>query len=162
MDTTKVYSSGILKKGEDIIDFCEGSWKRKSGDIVKGNLLITNKRFLFLQKPGLFAKGLNVVFNSSLGEILSISPGGIFGKRLEISFEEEDEIKTQIFSCKNPQIVNQKLVGAKDDFSEEQKIEAKRVIIEEGAKDNSMEILKKRLARGEITLEEFHRKVQRL
>jgi len=156
MDTTKVYSSGILKKGEDIIEFCEGSWKRKSGNIVIGNLLITNKRFLFLQKPGLFAKGFNVVFTSSLGKILSVSPGGFFGKRLEVSFEEKDEIKTLIFSCKNSEIVNQKLVGAKDEFSEEQKIEAKRVIIEEGSKDNAMELLKKRLARKEITKEEFY------
>ena len=40
-------------------------------------------------------------------------------------------------------------------------IETKTVIIEEENKDKPEEILKKRLARGEITLEEFHQKIQR-
>ena len=162
MDTAIVISSGILKKGEEIIEFCVGSLKGKTGDVSTGKIQITNKRFLFLKKSGLFSKGLNVIFHNSLGKILSVSPGGVFGKKLDITFDDEAGIKTLIFYCKNPQIVNQKLVGAKDEFTEDQKIDAKRVIIEEGKKDNAMELLKKRLARGEITLEEFHRKVQRL
>lgn len=161
MDTSRVISSGILKKGEEIIEYTEGSWKIKS-NVTTGFLLITNKRFMFLKKPGIFAKGLSVIYQCSLGDILSVSPGGLFGKRLDINIEENGEIKTLIFSCSNPQIVNQKLNGAKENFVEEQTIDAKRVIIEEGNKDNAMEILKKKLARGEITLEEFHQKVQRL
>ena len=59
------------------------------------------------------------------------------------------------------EIFAEKLIGAKDELIEEQTIEAKRIIIEEGNKDKAEEILKKRLARGEITLDEFHEKIQR-
>jgi uncharacterized membrane protein len=40
-------------------------------------------------------------------------------------------------------------------------MQAMTVIIKEGKKDSADEILKKRLARGEITKEEFHDKIQR-
>jgi len=39
-------------------------------------------------------------------------------------------------------------------------IKAKKVIIKEGKKDDALEILKKRLARGEITIDEFYEKVK--
>jgi hypothetical protein len=162
MDTSQVYSSGVLNKGEEIIEFVESLWKKDSNNVVNGNLLITNRRLLFLKKQGLFAKGLNVIFTCSLGDILSVSHGGLFGKRLQVSTQLGNEVKTQLFSCKNPEVVNQKINGAKNEFIEEQKIIAKSVIIQEGTKDKAMEILQKRLARGEITLEEFHQLVQRL
>lgn len=166
MDTSKIHTSGILKKGEDIIEYVLGSMKRQSYDVVKGSivqgsLLLTNKRLLFLEKPGFFSKGLNVMFSCSLGDIVSVSPSGVLGKKLTVNVKSVTSILQNIFSCKNSELFAQKLVGAKDSFVEEKTIEAKRVIIEEGNKDDAMEILKKRLARGEITLEEFHQKVQR-
>jgi len=166
MDTSKIHTSGILKKGEDIVYYVLGSMKRQSYDVVKGSvvqgsLLLTNKRLLFLEKPGFFSKGLNVVFSCSLGDIVSVSPSGVLGKKLTVNVKSGTLIITNIFSCKNSELFGKRLVGAKDEFVEEKTIEAKRVIIEEGKKDDAMEILKKRLARGEITLEEFHQKVQR-
>ena len=59
------------------------------------------------------------------------------------------------------QAFSEKLIGAKNEFIEAQIVEAKNIIIQEGNKDDAVEILKKRLARGEITLEEFHKKIQR-
>ena len=166
MDTSKIHKSGILKKGEDIVEYVLGSMKGLSYDIVKGgtvqgSLLLTNKRILFLEKPGFFSKGLNVLYSCSLGDIVSVSPSGVLGKKLTINSKSDTIIIKNIFSVKNSELFAQKLVGAKDEFVEEKTIEAKRVIIEEGNKDDAMEILKKRLARGEITLEEFHQKVQR-
>lgn len=46
-----------------------------------------------------------------------------------------NDIEKNIFSCKNVEIFAEKI------------IDAKKVIIEEGNKDNAMEILKKKLAR---------------
>jgi len=161
MDTAIVYSSGIVKKGEEIIEFVPSNWKDENKHILPGSLLITNKRLLFLKKAGVFSKGLSVAFSCSLGDIESISPGGLLGKRMTVTFNKEGKLISYDFACKNSEVVVQKLVGAKDEFAEEKTIEAKRVIIEEGNKDDSVEILKKRLARGEITLEEFHEKIQR-
>ena len=39
-------------------------------------------------------------------------------------------------------------------------IQAKKVIVHEGKKDDALEILKKRLARSEITIDEFYEKVK--
>ena len=39
-------------------------------------------------------------------------------------------------------------------------IKAERVIVHEGKKDDALEILKKRLAKGEITIDEFYEKVK--
>jgi len=157
MDTSQIYASGILKKGEDIIDCNEGTMNQISGGI----LVITNKRFLFLKKPGLFSKGLNVVFTLSLGDILSVSIVGLIVKQAIVKIEAGEKIRAYYFKCRNIELFCQKLIGAKDSFIEEKTIEAKTVIIAEGKKDSAADILKKRLARGEITKEEFHDKIQR-
>ena len=160
MDILQVHRSGILKKGEDICEHIEGTIKNKN-NFENGMLVITNKRFLFLKKPGFFSKGLNVIFTISLGDILSVSITGLISKKLNINIKTNSDIETNIFSCKNVEIFAKKLIDNKNKFIDEKIIDAKKVIIEEGNKDNAMEILKKRLARGEITLDEFHEKVQR-
>jgi hypothetical protein len=71
-------------------------------------------------------------------------------------------IQFNLGSKEGTEIIRQKLIGAKNEFKEKETIEAKTVIIEsEGKKESADEILKKRLARGEITKEEFHDKIQR-
>ena len=163
MDTSIIHSSGILKKGEEIIEFIPGNARSitPDRDVFMGYLLLTNKRLVFLEKPGLFSKGLTIKFSYSLGDIESVSPGGLIDTKLTISINESGQIIPRFFACKNSQLFAQKIVGAKQEFVEEKIVEAKKVIIEEGNKDDAMEILKKRLARGEITIEEFHEKVQR-
>ena len=64
------------------------------------------------------------------------------------------------------EIIRKKLIAARNEFKEKETtktktIQAKTVIVEEAKKDSAAEILKKRLARGEITKEEFHDKIQR-
>jgi hypothetical protein len=157
MDTSQIVTSGILKKNEDIIDCIEGSMNQISG----GVLVITNKRFLFLKRPGLFSKGLNVVFTLSLGDILSVSIVGLIIKQAIVKIEVGEKIRAYYVQCRNIELFCQKLIGAKDSYIDEKTIEAKTIIIEEGKKDSAAEILKKRLARGEITKEEFHDKIQR-
>lgn len=70
------------------------------------------------------------------------------------------------FSLGSPEeteIIRNKILGAKDELTEKKKetIQVTTVIIQEGKKETADEILKKRLARGEITKEEFHDKIQR-
>ena len=161
MDTSQIYISGILKKGEELLD-------TNSGIMIcigKGVLTITNKRLLFLQKPGLFSKGFQVSFECLLGSIVSITITGLISKQLNVQYINEQntyEIEHFKFGSQDEtEFIMKKLIGAKDEFKEKGIIEAKQVIIEEGNKDSAAEILKKRLARGEITKEEFHDKIQR-
>jgi len=161
IDTSEIHRFGILKKGEELLEGIAGNM-RGSGS---GVLVITNKRFLFLRKPGMFSKGFHVIFECSLGHIISVTITGLISKQLNIQVRMEGE-KFEIFnfnigSREITEIFTKKLIGAKDEFVEEQTIEAKRIVIEEGNKDKAEEILKKRLARGEITLDEFHEKIQR-
>lgn len=158
MDTSDIHVSGILKKGEELLNYVEGHYKDND---VRGFLVLTNKRFLFLKKPSLFSKGLDILVSCSLGNIMSVSTGGLLIKLLNLTISKDDKIKVLHFSCQNIELFAQKVVGAKQEFAEEQKIEAKRILIEEGNKDSADDILKKRLARGEIDTEEFHKRIQR-
>ena len=162
MDTSEVHRSGILKKGEELLEFKPG-FMQGSG---KGALVITNKRFLFLGKPGIFSKGFHVIFECSLSFIMSVTISGLISKQLNLQVKMQDGppniFKFNVGSSNETDILTKKIIGAKDEFIEEKIVEAQRVIIEEGNKDKAMEVLQKRLARGEITLEEFHQIVQRL
>jgi hypothetical protein len=82
-------------------------------------------------------------------------------KTLNISAQTEKGIHTYIVECSKVDEIAKKLIEKKNAYKEETVIEAKRVIIEEANKEKAMEILQKRLARGEITLEEFHKLVAR-
>ncbi|MBU1863289.1 MAG: PH domain-containing protein [Candidatus Omnitrophica bacterium] len=157
IDPSELSSSGVIKKGEDIIDYAIGSMV----DSPKGLLVITNKRYLYVKRPGIFSKGLNLVFYCSLGEILSVATRGLVSKKIEITCDINGKKRVKSFLCKNAELFSNKIVAAKEGYTESKIIDAKRVIIEEGNKDKADEILKKKLARGEIDLEEFHRKIQR-
>jgi len=160
IDTSEIHRSGILKRGEELLEVIAGNMKRSGS----GALVITNRRFLFLRKPGIFSKGFHVIFECSLGHIVSVTITGLISKQLNIQVRMEEGFQIFNFNIGSREITEifaEKLIGAKDELIEEQTIEAKRIIIEEGNKDKAEEILKKRLARGEITLEEFHQKIQR-
>jgi hypothetical protein len=169
MDASKISESGILKKGEEIAEHVDCRFKAPlrnlAGNVrfafVSGSLVITNKRLFFVQKPGWRSRGLNMLFHCSLGDILSVSATGLISKQLNVSVPGTEKTEIAQFPCKNAQLFAEKLIEHKNKFVEEKTIEAKRVIIEEGKKDSATEVLQKRLARGEITLEEFHKKVQR-
>jgi len=158
MNTSQIYSSGILTKGEELLDVTFGAMETKGS----GVFTITNKRILFLKKPGFFSKGYHVLFYLSLGVITSVTISGLVSKKLNVQSGREI-YHFSVGSRDETEIIHKKLIGAKDEFKETEKetIQATTVIIEEGKKDNAAEILKKRLARGEITKEEFHDKIQR-
>jgi hypothetical protein len=159
MDISKIHSSGILNKGEEITSYFPG--KCFTNGKIKGLILFTNRRFIFLRKPGHFAKDYNVVFFSSWGDIVSVSTVGLLRKKLNLSLEKENGVVMYKLSCDNVESVAQKTIHEKANYVEASIIEAKKVIIEEAHKDKPMVILQKRLARGEISLEEFHKLIQR-
>ncbi|MCX6666389.1 MAG: PH domain-containing protein [Euryarchaeota archaeon] len=162
MDTTEIYSSGILTKNEELLDAKSGSmWSKGIGVLV-----ITNKRILFLKKPGMFSKGFHLLFEGSLGSIVSVTTTGLISKMLNVQMRtvqpEFEILQFNVGSKEETEITRQKLIGAKDEYKEKETISAKTVIIEQvETKEKADEILKKRLARGEITKEEFHDKIQR-
>ncbi|DAC72836.1 MAG TPA: hypothetical protein DSN98_03230 [Thermoplasmata archaeon] len=162
MDTSQIYSSGILAKSEELLEARPGSMSTKG----PGVFVITNKRLLFLQKPGFFSKGYHLFFECSLGVIVSVTTTGLLTKLLNVQIRNEQSA-FQIYqfgvgSKDDVEVVCQKLLGAKNEYKEKETISAQTVIIEQAQnKENADDILKKRLARGEITKEEFHDKIQR-
>jgi hypothetical protein len=168
MDTSDIYTSGVLNKGEEIIECIKGRYytnKNKNKGLKKKNkglIVFTNKRLLFLQKPrGHRAKGFNVLLFYSWGDILSASTLGLISKRLNVNVKRNEAIEIFVFSCDKVEDIARKIVERKNSYTEEKVVEAKKVVIEEANKDKAEEILKKRLARGERSLEEFHQKIQR-
>jgi Bacterial PH domain len=157
-----------LNKDEEITEHFQGTYFRNNqgmGKIaatrtVTGMIVFTNKRFLFLQKAvGWGAKGFNLIMFCSWGDVVSVSTSG--GNRLNLNAKNKDEIEMSVIVCKNTQDVARKIIENKNNFVEKTVIEAKTVIIEEANKDNAMKILQKRLARGEITLDEFNKLITR-
>jgi len=135
---------------------------------------VTNRRFLTvekIEKHSFFSSKIskNYYVNNSwnLDEILGITPEttGIFTKRIgPITISTKSEgmtIQNRIYMDYSETFVNT-LIESKKRFSKEKIIEAQKVIIQEGDKESAIKILQRRLARGEITLEEFHQLVQRL
>ena len=92
---------------------------------------------------------------------MSVSTTGLIHKRLNLTTKKDDKMEIDFFSCDKTDIIAQKIVENKSNYAEQKAIEAKTVIIEEANKDKASEILQKRLARGEIALDEFHQKIQR-
>lgn len=170
MEVSKIHEAGVLKNGEEIAEHIDGrytamlknKWTGQDQPTpATGVLVITNKRLFFLQKPGIFSSGMNMLFHASLGDILSVSTSGLLFKKLNISIHGSERTEVAEFFCEDVQLFAKKIIDHKNQFVEEKTVEATRVIIEEGKKDSAMQILQKRLARGEITKEEFHEKVQR-
>jgi len=161
MDIPAMHSSGVLNKDEEIIEHFKGTYLRDNHN-QNGIVVFTNKRFLFLQKAsGWGAKGFNVIMFCSWGEVVSVSTTGLISKKLNLNVKNHDKIEMNVFSCSQVQDVAKKIIESKNSFVEKEVIEAKTVIIEEANKDNAMKILQKRLARGEITLEEFNKLITR-
>jgi len=110
MDTSKIYSSGVLNKGEEITDCFQGKC-HISNDMANGLIVFTNRRFIFLRKPpGLFTKGYNVVLFSSWGDIVSVSTTGLISKKLHLSIQKENGIVVHKLSCDKVEDVAQRIL----------------------------------------------------
>jgi hypothetical protein len=182
MNTSEFYAAGLVEKGEEIAGLCKvtlviSDWQEK-----KGFLVLTNKKLLFVQRPsGLFSKGFDVLYSVGWNEVSSVSTSGWWFKTLNVTIRIKDtmtklqftldgaeEIKDMItkrqFVSDTIEQTAKKIVLCKKNYVEPTTIEATKVVIEEANKDkdNAMVILQKRLAKGEITLEEFHKLVTRL
>jgi len=160
--------SGITTQKEEVIDSVDAEireFRKPPGmnmNYRKGTLVLTDKRLLFVQRPLGASKGLSLIFHCPLRDVLSATISNRPSKQLDLTVERHDNPEMVTIGCRNAEVFVKKIVDAKGNLAEERTIEAKTVIIEEGKKDDAMEILKKRLARGEITKEEFHDKVQRM
>jgi hypothetical protein len=146
IDTSEIYRSGIIYEWEEIFE----TFKAKLLKVGKGFLIITNERLLFVIKPGFFSKGYRITFQCSLINISSVSILKPFISWVEIVVSGQN---TSFFRCNNNKLLREKIVANKNRLFEN--------LNTSGKKDNPQDILRKRLARGEITIEEFHRLVQR-
>jgi len=151
-------TSKYLKPDEDVIESIEGTMQRSG----KGTIVLTNKRLLYFKRRGALSDKMELFVYFSLGDIREIYSSGLMNKVINIKTEQNNRFITYTCQCKEPEIFMQKIKGAQQGYKEEKTIDAKQIVILEGKKEKAMEILQKRLARGEITLEEFHQLVQRL
>jgi len=150
--------SEYLKPNEDVIESIDGIMQYSG----KGTVLLTNKRLLYFKKTGVFSEKTELFISLSFEDVREVSLSGIVKKVINIKTEQKNRIITYTCQCKDPETFMQRIKGAKQEYKEDQTIDAKQVvIIEQGKKDSAADILKKRLARGEITKEEFHDKIQR-
>jgi hypothetical protein len=163
MDISKIHAAGILRKDEEIAEQMDCNYRKVPDKNwpVNGTLLLTNKRLIFVKKLGWRSKGADLLFTCSLGAILSISVSGIFSKQINLTLDDGKGHRAVAFSEGRDKTFAEKIIEHKRDFVEEKTIEAQKVIIEEAKKESAEEILKKKLARGEIDKEEFHDKIQR-
>ena len=170
------------EKGEEIVGYFKTYLNISSLRQDAGLLVLTNKRFLFVQRPsGLFSKGFDVLYSLEWNDITSVSTSGFLLKRVNVTMRIKDAIKKLQFDCDNVEQIKyiarkgqfsfgvadqiaEKIAMCKKNYLEPTTIQATKVVIEEANKDkeNAIVILQKRLAKGEITLEEFHKLVTRL
>ncbi|AKG54068.1 hypothetical protein DGWBC_1430 [Dehalogenimonas sp. WBC-2] len=80
---------------------------------------------------------------------------------MNLSIRQNSQPSKFEFFCQDNELCASRLLEAKTAFKERETIEAKTIFIEEAKKDKPSEIIQKRLARGEIDLDEFHRLIQR-
>jgi len=151
-------TSGYLKPNEDVIESVEGIMQYSG----KGIVILTNKRLLYFKRAGFFSDTSELFVSLSLGDVREVFLSGAFRKVINIKTEQNNRAITYTCQCKEPEMFIQRIKGAKQEYKEDKTIDAKQVVIlEQGKKDSAADILKKRLARGEITKEEFHDKIQR-
>ena len=128
MDISEIHKSGIIRKGEELIS-CKEGYMLGSG---RGVLAITNRRFLFLKKPGIFSIGYYVVSEWSLGTVISVTITGLISKRLNVQMMTDDGftniLQFTVGSADETEIFSEKLIGAKEEFVEEIIIEAEKII----------------------------------
>lgn len=161
VDIANFLTSGIMNKGEELVKHFGGS-QNNNGKRSGGVIIFTNKRFIFCVKPsGWRAKGFDVAFDSSWGDVTSVTTSGMLVKKLTMTVKHNGQMNKFAFSCKDIEQRKEEIIGHKHEYKDGETIEAKTVIIKEANKDKAEDILKKRLARGEITLDEFHQKIQR-
>lgn len=151
-------TSEYLKPNEEVIESIDGTMQYSG----KGTLVLTNKRLMYFKRIGILSDKTELFTSLSLGDIREVTLLGLISKVINIKIEQKNRIITYTCQCKEPEVFMQRIKGAKQEFKEDAAIDAKQVvIIEQGKKDSADEILKKRLARGEITTDEFHEKIQR-
>jgi hypothetical protein len=176
MNTQDIYASGVLDVGEEVSHCFPACQINNNGESTSGVLALTNQRFIFLRRPkGWNSKGFDLSIAIRWENVLSVSSSGLLFKRLNVKLRYGKVVETFQFSCQDKlEDVIQKISNCKNTYNEIAKtqnnnnnstsVEASQVkiVVQESTKDNAIVILQKRLARGEITLEEFHRLVQRL
>ncbi|HIH19972.1 TPA: hypothetical protein HA244_01770 [Candidatus Micrarchaeota archaeon] len=143
-----------------IVDATHASSKRS----VKGKLALTTKRLFFAQIRGIFSKQAAIRLTIPYEDIVSVSTHRwlLLWNKIVLTIKHGHQTSEIVF-IKIPD--SEKLVERIKELihqvNNEKKIET-TVVIKEKADETPLETLKKKLARGEITTTEFHKRVQRI
>lgn len=176
--TSYLYDNGVLENGEEILSTESFFWldaDKRTNSIsenarhIKATIcFVTNMRLIVVGVIRRFTRTEYSVFCSwSYDDIISITPTmrGIFTTTiggLKVSIKSADKTKLQIFTKGHSDTFVNTLIDQKKIWKPKKVIQAQNIIIQEGKNEGAIKILQKRLARGEITIEEFHQIVQRL
>ncbi|MDD5148619.1 MAG: hypothetical protein PHH08_04115, partial [Candidatus ainarchaeum sp.] len=100
-----------------------------------------------------------------LKQIINVSTGGMMIKHLNVELQKEGGIQPVRFEANETEPFKKKIIEQRNNLKEaetKEVITAQKIIIEEKPDETPMEVLKRKLAKGEITTEEFHKRVQRM
>ena len=158
-----LHELGVLRKGEDIDAVESCGYGGFGNDLIKPvpvYAFLTNQRLIIMVEK-------SIMFSWDLDEILSVSKiiGGLFEKRVtnaDISIKSGEKVITGWLCIDYGETFFDKIIQNKKKYSKIKSVKVDTLVVEEGKDEEALAILKKRLARGEITLEEFHQIVQRL
>ena len=154
----------VLGKKEHVVFDADAVYFEQKNKTTNGKLIFTQKRFFFVTVSGFFSKTANVVVSHNYSDIVGVSLKTylFFIKRLIFSLQLPHGTKELVFQLnKNAPEVHERARELINQATREKTIEAK-VVVNETVEDTPEEILKKKLARGEITTDEFHKRVQRM
>ncbi len=131
---------------------------------ASGKLIFTNKRFFFVTVTGFFSKTVNLIVSNNYSDVVGVTLKTTLFiiKKLVFSLQLHHANKEFVFQLtKDAQAIYERVRELINQASHEKTI-VTNLVVNEVKEDKPLQLLQKKLARGEITLEEFHKRVQRM
>ncbi|MFA4855915.1 MAG: hypothetical protein WC634_05015 [archaeon] len=170
MDLNKARESLVLDKGEEFVAnlSCRADWVEtgppEAFESKNGALVLTSNRLVFLKTGGFWSNELSPLFSLALKSVVNITTGGALMKHMVVSVERGEKMQDFTFYGKEKELQSFRgnILEQRAEIKEKEVVTAQKIIIEEKPEEKPMEVLKRKLAKGEITTEEFHKRVQRM
>jgi len=170
VDLNKARESLALDKGEEFVANlpCRADWVETGPPLAykseNGVLVLTSNRLVFLKMGGFWSNELFPAFSLSLKSVMNIATGGAIMKHMVVSIEKGEKMQDFTFYGKENELQSFRgnIFEQRSNITEKEVVTTKKIIIEEKPEESPMEALKRKLAKGEITTEEFHKRVQRM
>ena len=162
-DAELIQDAILLDKRESIVSMLSVTYSEPNKSFTC-TLVLTTKRFFLVQVRGLFSKSVAILKSVPYEDVVRITlePQMLFWKKIVFSINEGHS--TSDFSFLNVpdvEMVYKRIRELVQQAKDEKTLDA-TVVIRQKKDEKPIEMLKRKLARGEITTKEFHERVQRI